>query len=146
MEQRLRLVHNPSPTVAEKRAAERRPIMVPAQIVWKDARGATRMASVVTRDISELGVSVECLQGPAIPLYRIVYFQIDRSVRHRPDLPAVLRKSNVLSAVFRVGACSQQTGAPTNYALRLLVEPVRKAGGGDAAATGWTVSAEPKTA
>lgn len=146
MEQRLRLVHSPSPAIAEKRAAERRPLMVPAQIVWKDARGATRMASVMTRDISELGVSVECLQGPAIPLYRMVYFQIDKSVRHRPDLPAALRKSNVLSAVFRVGACSQRTGAPTDYALRLLVEPLRKAGGADVAATGWTVSAEPKTA
>ena len=33
--------------------------------------------------------------------------------------------SNVLSAVFRVGECSQRTGAPTEYALRLLVEPKR---------------------
>ena len=84
------------------------------------------MASVVTRDVSEFGVSVECLQGPAIPLYRIVYFQIDKSVRSRADLPAALRASNVLSAVFRVGECSQRTGAPTEYALRLLVEPKRQ--------------------
>lgn len=126
MEQKLRLVQGPAPVPVEKRAAERRPIAVPGQIVWKDARGATRMASVVTRDISDLGVSVESLQGPAIPLYRIVYFQIDRSARHRLDLPAALRKSNVLSAVFRVGGCSPRTGAPTEYALRLLIEPERR--------------------
>jgi hypothetical protein len=32
----------------------------------------------------------------------------------------------VLSAVFRVGECQQATGAPRDYALRLLVEPDRK--------------------
>ena len=134
MEQRLRLV----PTSArgyEKRVADRLRIQVPGQIVWKDAKGTTRMASVVTRDISETGVSVECLGGGTpIPLYRLVYFQVDRDARHRPDLPAVLRKSShVLSAVFRVGECSQATGAPTEYALRMLVEPA-----GQAAAGGWT--------
>jgi hypothetical protein len=126
MEQKLRLVAGPAVARVEKRAAERRPIAVPGQIVWKDARGATRMVSVVTRDVSELGVSVESLQGPAIPLYRIVYFQIDRSARSRPDLPAALRKANVLSAVFRVGGCSARTGTPCDYALRLLVEPDRR--------------------
>jgi hypothetical protein len=60
--------------------------------------------------------------------YRLVYFQIDRDARNRPDLPAALRKSNVLSAIFRVGAYSQATGAPAEYALRLLEEPVRDAG------------------
>lgn len=145
MEQRLRLVQGQNGVRVEQRAAERRPIAIPGQIIWKDARGATRMASVLTRDISELGVSVECLQGPAIPLYRIVYFQLDRSARNRPDLPAALRKANVLSAVFRVGGCSERTGAPTDYALRLLVEPVRKAGA-DRAASGWTTAVEPMTA
>jgi hypothetical protein len=86
------------------------------------------MASVVTRDVSEHGVSVECTGGTPIPLYRLVYFQVDREARNRPDLPAVLRKSNVLSAVFRVGPFSDVTGAPTEYALRLLVEPERQAG------------------
>ena len=124
MEQRLRLVQSPR---VEKRTAARRPLAVPGQIVWKDARGTTRMASVVTRDVSDSGVSVECLQGPAIPLYRIVYFQVDRSVRSRQDLPTALRGSNVLSAVFRVGACSQATGTPGEYALRLLIEPQRPA-------------------
>jgi hypothetical protein len=127
MEQRLRLVQGTHPGRTEKRASERRSLAVPGQIVWKDARGTTRMASVVTRDVSDSGVSVECVQGPAIPLYRIVYFQVNSSARTRPDLPPSLRKSTVLSAIFRVGPCSQRTGSPTEYALRLLVEPERKA-------------------
>ena len=126
MEQRLRLVQGSNINRFENRVAERRPVAVPGQIVWKDAKGTTRMASVVTRDVSEFGVSVECLKGPAIPLFRIVYFQVDKSARSRGDLPAALRGSNVLSAVFRVGECSQRTGAPTEYALRLLVEPKRQ--------------------
>jgi hypothetical protein len=85
------------------------------------------MASVVTRDVSEHGVSVDCLGGTPIPLYRLVYFQVDRDARNRADLPATLRKSTVLSAVFRVGPCSDATGAPTEYALRLLVQPERGA-------------------
>jgi len=83
------------------------------------------MAAVVTRDVSENGVSVDCLGGMPIPLFRLVYFQIDREARNRPDLPAALRKSSVLSAIFRVGACKQSTGAPSEYALRMLVEPER---------------------
>jgi hypothetical protein len=114
------------PSRTEKRAAERRQLSVPGQIVWKDARGTTRMASVVTRDVSDFGVSVECAQGPAIPLYRMVYFQVNSAARLRSDLPPVLRKPTVLSAIFRVGPCSQKSGVPTEYALRLLVEPERK--------------------
>lgn len=125
MEQRLRLVQGGGRY--EKRSADRHHIAVPGQIVWKDARGTTRMASVVTRDISEHGVSVDCLGGTPIPLYRLVYFQVDRDARNRTDLPAVLRKSSVLSAVFRVGPCSDVTGVPVEYALRLLVEPERRA-------------------
>ena len=123
MEQRLRLVQGGHPLRSEKRTSERRPVAVPGQIVWKDARGTTRMVPVVTRDVSDYGVSVECAHGVAIPLFRMVYFQVDSSARNRPDLPPALRKPGVLSAVFRVGACSQRTGAPTEYALRLLIEP-----------------------
>lgn len=131
MEQRLRLVPSGSRGY-EKRGSDRLRIAVPGQMVWKDARGTTRMASIVTRDVSEHGVSVECTGGTPIPLYRLVYFQVNREARCRPDLPAALRKSNVLSAVFRVGAYSDVTGAPTEYGLRLLVEPERR----PAAATG----------
>jgi hypothetical protein len=126
MEQRLRLVQTSGPR-PDNRASERRCLAVPGQIVWKDAKGATRMAPVVTRDVSEHGVSVECQMTTPIPLYRLVYFQIDREARNRADLPAPLRKSNVLSAIFRVGESSAVTGAPTEYALRLLVEPEKRA-------------------
>lgn len=125
MEQRLRLVQ--SSGRYEKRGVDRHHVAVPGQILWKDVRGTTRMASVVTRDVSEHGVSVDCLGGTPIPLYRLVYFQVDRDARSRAELPATLRKSSVLSAVFRVGPCSDVTGAPTEYALRLLVQPERGA-------------------
>jgi hypothetical protein len=124
-QQRLRLVQG-TQTRTEKRSSDRRALNVPGQIVWKDARGTTRLATVVTRDVSEHGVRVDCLGGVPIPLYRLVYFQLDRTLRDRADLPPALRKSNVLSAIFRVGPASQATGAPTEYALRLLVEPDRK--------------------
>lgn len=135
MEQRLRLVQG-GHTRIEKRAAERRRVAVPGQIVWKDARGTTRMAPVRTRDVSEYGVSVECLGGLPIPQFRLVYFQVDREERNRPELPEVLRKASVLSAVFRVGECVQSTGAPGDYALRLLVEPTAAAAGGSATQAG----------
>jgi hypothetical protein len=127
MEQRLRLVQSGHQPRTDQRVSERRPLAVPGQIVWKDARGNTRLTSVITRDVSEFGVSVECLNGAAIPLYRLVYFQVDRDVRHRSDLPPALRKSNVLSAVFRVGMDNPSIGGPSSYALRLLVEPARTA-------------------
>jgi hypothetical protein len=144
MEQKLRLIQGGSAQRVENRNAERRTLAVPGQIVWKDARGTTRMATVVTRDVSDLGVSVECVQGPAIPLYRMVYFQVDSSARHRPDVPAALRKANVLSAIFRVGTASQRTGTPTEYALRLLVEPVCTSA--VTAAPVWKAGAATKTA
>jgi hypothetical protein len=124
MEQRLRLVQGGGRY--EKRAEDRHAISVPGQILWKDARGTTRTAAVVTRDVSAHGVSVSCLSGAPIPLYRLVYFQVDRAERSRTDLPAPLRKPTVLSAVFRVGPFSDVTGAPSDYALRLLVEPERQ--------------------
>ena len=142
-QQRLRLVQGTHPR-PEKRMADRRPLSVPAQIVWKDARGTTRLASVVTKDVSEHGVRVECLGGVPIPLYRLVYFQLDRSLRERADLPLALRKSNVLSAIFRVGPASQATGAPTDYALRLLVEPDRKTS--TAAVRAWDSTDSMRTA
>lgn len=133
MDQRLRLVQSNSGRY-EKRAADRYRITVPGQIVWKDARGNTQVTSVVTRDVSEHGVSVECEGGRPIPLYRLVFFQIDRQSRHRADLPATLRNPSVLSAVFRVGPCSEATGSPAEYGLRLLVEPQRQA----SSAPSWT--------
>ena len=46
MEKRLRLVQGTNIDRYENRAAERRQVSVPGQIVWKDAKGTTRMASV----------------------------------------------------------------------------------------------------
>jgi hypothetical protein len=77
--------------------------------------------------VSDYGVSVECLNGAAIPLYRLVYFQVEREARHHAELPAALKKPNVLSAIFRVGDDNQSIGGPSGYALRLLVEPARAA-------------------
>jgi len=127
MEQRLRLVQGGQQPRSEKRTSERRQVAVPGQIVWKDARGNTKLTEVVTRDVSENGVAVECLNGAAIPLYRLVYFQVARDARNSGELPPALRKPNVLSAIFRVGGDNQRTGSPAEYALRLLVEPARAA-------------------
>lgn len=126
MEQRLRLVQGVNGRV-EKRSAERRRVQVPGQIVWKDGRGQVRMSAVVTRDVSDHGATIECRGDLNLPLYRLVYFQVDRHIRNRPDLPEALRKQSVLSAVFRVGPCSDVTGAPTEYGLRLMVDPQRAA-------------------
>ncbi|HYT73849.1 MAG TPA: hypothetical protein VEL79_03785 [Vicinamibacterales bacterium] len=146
MEQRLRLVQGGQPK-SDKRTSERRSLSVPGQIVWKDVRGNTKLAAVVTRDVSEHGVAIECLNGAAIPLYRLVYFQVDREARQNVELPPALRKSNVLSAIFRVGADNQSTGAPTEYALRLLVEPARAAKPTAAPVPAWTVQgSQPLTA
>jgi hypothetical protein len=106
-----------------QRAAERRAISVPARLTWKDASGAVRFASVMTRDVSDVGVFVECETGAAIPLYRLVHLQVERSTRHTEQLPTHLREGRVLSAVWRVAPCRRSTGTPSGYALRFLVEP-----------------------
>ena len=140
MEQRLRLVQGGGQPRGDKRMSDRYPLCVPAQIVWKDARGTTRLASVVTRDVSEHGVAVECLNGAAIPLYRLVYFQVARDARQSADLPPALKKPNVLSAIFRVGEDNRKTGAPAEYALRLLVEPARTAQSAAVPAAAWATA------
>ena len=124
VEQRLRLIQGAQARI-ENRAAERRRVQVPGQIVWKDGRGQTRIASVMTRDVSEYGAAIECQGDLNLPLYRLVYFQIDRQARHRAELPDALRRQSVLSAVFRIGPSNDATGAPTEYGLRLMVEPRR---------------------
>jgi uncharacterized protein (UPF0248 family) len=124
MDQRFRLVQGGH---TRQRAAERRPLRVSGQIVWKDARGTTRLSRVVTRDVSETGVAVDCINGSPIPLYRLVYFQVDRSDRHLTELPDALRRNAVLAAVYRVAAGTDKAGAGDGYALRLLVDPQQAA-------------------
>src|SRR5688500_3166726 len=106
-----------------KRSSERVALTVPARITWKDASGAVRFASVMTRDVSDAGVFVECDASAAIPLYRLVHLQVERSSSHLEQLPSRLREGRVLSAVWRVAPCRRSTGTPSGYALRFLVEP-----------------------
>ena len=104
-------------------SAPRVAITVPARITWKDASGAVRFASVVTRNVSESGVFVECESGAAIPLYRLVHLQLERNASSNAQLPSRLRDGRVLSAVWRVAPCRKSTGTPSGYALRFLVDP-----------------------
>lgn len=108
---------------AVKRSSERVALSVPARITWKDASGAVRFASVTTRDVGDGGVFVECDAGAAIPLYRLVHLQFERSASAHQQLPSRLRDGRVLSAVWRVGPCRRSTGTPSGYALRFLVDP-----------------------
>jgi len=116
-------------TPVEQRVAERRHVRCPGRLVWKDARSATRFASVLIRDVSETGAYVECLNGTPIPLYRLVFLQADPGPQHQDDLP-VLRQAKVLAAVYRVDAPRPASGTPQGYGLRLLIEPRRAAASG----------------
>ena len=116
----------PPRTAAEKRTSERRAVTLPARLTWKDQRGATRFASVVTRDVSEFGVYVECVSAVSIPLYRLVQFQLEREGRDAERLPGVLRQGGrILSAVYRVKSATPSGGRQC-LALRLMVDPKRK--------------------
>ena len=76
------------PTTKNQRGTERRAVALAARLTWKDQRGATRFASVVARNVSDLGVYVECHSVVSIPLYRLVKFQLadDQSI---PSLEVV---------------------------------------------------------
>ena len=102
--------------------ADRRSLVLPGRVMWKDARGTARFASVVTRDISETGVFIEWRESTSIPMYRLVSFQIERDVRTLDELPSALRSGKVLSAVYRLGAYQRSTGTPEGYGLRMMIE------------------------
>lgn len=108
---------------ARQRASERRRLSIPARLTWKDATGAVRFVSVTTRDVSDVGVFVECETGSVIPLYRLVHLQMERPADAGEPLPRRLRQGRVLSAVWRVAPCKRTTGTPAGYALRFLVDP-----------------------
>jgi hypothetical protein len=105
------------------RRSERRSLVLPCRVTWKDARGTMRFASVVTRDVSDTGVFIEWNESTSIPLYRLVTFQLERDARHADAVPPALRNGKVLSAVYRVGEFQKSTGTPDGYGLRFLVEP-----------------------
>ena len=109
------------------RRPERRSIALPGRVTWKDSRGTTRFASVVTRNVSDTGVFIEWSESTTIPLYRLVTFQLERDARNVDGLPDALRTGKVLSAVYRAGKFQKSTGTPEGYGLRLLVEPVMRA-------------------
>jgi hypothetical protein len=106
-----------------RRPAQRTQIVLRARLTWKDASGAVRFASVVTRDISNSGAFVVADTPISIPLYRLVHLQIERDVRGMVNVPERLREGRVLSAVWRVGPSRRSTGTPDGFALRFLVEP-----------------------
>ena len=108
-----------------QRAAERRTVAFPARLTWKDQQGTTRFASVVTRNVSDYGVYVECQSVVSIPLYRLVQFQLEREARESDALPDTLRQGRVLSAVYRVSPRTSG-GKPQGFALRLMVDPKRR--------------------
>jgi hypothetical protein len=109
------------------RSAERRAMTLPARLMWKDQRGTTRFASVVTRNVSDHGVYVETTSVVSIPLYRLVQFQLEREAREadRDSLPPALRQGRMLSAVYRVSPPTP--GGRQGFALRLMVDPKKLA-------------------
>jgi len=112
------------------RESERQAITLPARLTWKDQRGATRFATVVTRNVSEYGVYVECASTVSIPLYRLVQFQLERDGGEPAALPEALRQQGrILSAVYRVSP-PQRSGTPQGFALRLMIDPKRRAAEG----------------
>lgn len=115
------------------RAAERRTVALPARLTWKDTRGTTRFASVVTRNVSPFGVYVECASPVSIPLYRLVHFQLERDVRGTDGLGEMPLQGRILSAVYRVSPPSPS--GPQGLALRLMVDPRRLAQAEPARAT-----------
>ena len=109
---------------ANARGTERRTVTLPARLTWKDHRGTTRFATVVTRNVSDFGVYVECQSPVSIPLFRLVQFQLERDGRDAHPLPDTLQQGRVLSAVYRVSPPSGSQ--PQGLALRLMVEPRRQ--------------------
>jgi hypothetical protein len=117
-----------APVQKAQQRSVRRQVAVPARLTWKDATGAVRFTSVMTRNVSEAGVFVDATGAAAIPLYRIVHLQLERSAREMEGIPVKLREGRVLSAVWRVAPCQKATGTPSGYALRFLVDPHENAG------------------
>ncbi len=108
-----------------RRASRRVNVTLPARLTWKDQQGSARFATVVTRNVSEHGVLVECQSAFSIPLYRIVHFQLERDAHETEYVPVALRQGRILSAVYRVSPATK-SGTPQCLALRLMVDPKRQ--------------------
>jgi hypothetical protein len=122
----LPIPHDATPVPSERprRTATRRKLVLPARLTWRDASGTLRFVSVLTRDVSDYAVFIDCQLPTTIPMYRLVHFQLEKAARERGDVPSALQRGKVLAAVYRVGPYQSATGTPQGYALRLLVEPV----------------------
>ena len=96
---------------------------LPARLTWKDANGAVRFTSVRTRELTDTGAVVECDSAVALPLYRLVHLQVEKSAREWVELPQPLRDGRVLSAVWQVAPCRPATGTPSGYSLRFMTAP-----------------------
>ena len=115
------------PVRGEQRAAERRSVCLTGRMTWRDTDGSLRTVRVRTRDVSHVGVFLECVSGcGAIPLYRLVDLKLDRAARLRDDVPGSLKQPRVPAAVYRVGPRRKSTGLPDGFALRLLIKPDRR--------------------
>jgi hypothetical protein len=118
--------HQPTPRPGnDKRVSERMPLMLPGRLTWKDKHGSERFVSVVTRNVSEYGVYVECQSAVSIPLYRLVQFQLEREARSVAALPDSLKQGRILSAVYRISP-GTTAGVRQGLALRLMVDPNRR--------------------
>ena len=113
------------PEENRQRSGERRAVALPARLTWKDQRGTTRFATVVTRNVSDFGVYVECQSPVSIPLFRLVQFQLERDGRACDALPSTLPQGRILGAVYRVTPPS--ASRPQGLALRLMIDPRRTA-------------------
>lgn len=122
------------PTRFQARRGQRRRIEVPGWLAWRDGRGSLRYVPVVTRDLSECDVFIECQDAASIPLYRLVRLHLDPPPQ-AVDLPSALQEGNVLSAVYRVAPTTASTCSSRGYALRLLVDPKRPPSSTRAAST-----------
>ena len=97
---------------ANTRSNERRAISLPARLTWKDQRGATRFATVVTRNVSDYGVYVECQSPVSIPLFRLVQFQLERDARESDALPGRCRTAACSARLPRVATAGSAGDPP----------------------------------
>lgn len=116
----------PSLELMNQRVAERREVALPARLTWRDQRGAERFASVVIRNVSEIGAYVESPTPLALSLFRLVQCQLERDLRDSSLAPSALRQGRVLTAVYRVTRPAGASGRQ-GIALRLMVDPKRLA-------------------
>lgn len=120
-----RIIEPPYRPAETTRSAERIGVTLPARLMWKDQRGATRFASVVTRNVSEFGAYVECPTPVSLPLYRLVQFQLERDTCAGVRIPETMKRGRVTAAVYRVNPADSK-GRGQGIALRLMVEPKRR--------------------